>query len=178
LLQETDSTACYALSYFNDIGIVAGCEGDIPSVFTMILSKLLTDQPTFMANVTSVNKTGNEAMLAHCTVPLNMTCNYSILSHFESKKGVAVRGEFLTGQIVTVFKIAGTSLDKWWISTGQILSNPEDDHCCRTQVLVKFDEPVDYFLNDSLANHHIMILGDHRSLIETFLKEFSGNKKE
>ncbi|MCK4849379.1 MAG: hypothetical protein KAT16_10150, partial [Candidatus Heimdallarchaeota archaeon] len=29
LLQETDSTACYALSYFNDIGLVAGCEGDL-----------------------------------------------------------------------------------------------------------------------------------------------------
>ena len=172
LLQETDSTACYALSYFNDIGVVAGCEGDLPSVFTMILAKLLTDQPTFMANVTSVDQVTNEAMLAHCTVPLNMTENYSILSHFESKKGVAVKGEFSVGKEVTIFKIAGTSLSNWWISTGHILSNPEDEHCCRTQVLVKLDEPVDYFLQNSLANHHIMILGDHKSLIESFLHEF------
>jgi L-fucose isomerase-like protein len=177
LLQETDSTACYALSYFNDIGLVAGCEGDLPSTFTMILAKLLTDQPSFMANVSSVNKKNNELMLAHCTVPLNMTENYSILSHFESKKGVAVKGRFKTGQVVTVFKIAGKSLNNWWISTGTILSNPEDDHCCRTQVLVRLDDSVEYFLEDSLANHHIMILGDHRSLIELFLKQF-GPKKE
>jgi len=161
LLQETDITACYSLSYFNDIGLVAGCEGDLPSVFTMILAKLLTDQPAFMANVSSVNRKNNELMLAHCTVPLNMTENYSILSHFESKKGVAVKGTFKTG------------LNNWWISTGKILTNPEDDHCCRTQVLVELDDSVDYFLKKSLANHHIMILGDHRSLIESFLSEFS-----
>ena len=178
LLQETDSTACYALSYFNDIGIVAGCEGDLPSVFTMILAKLLTDQPSFMANVVTVDKTKNEVMLAHCTVPLNMTENYSIISHFESKKGVAVKGEFHTGQIVTIFKIGGINLNNWWISTARILSNPENEHCCRTQVLMKLDEPVDYFLNDSLANHHIMLLGDHRSLIESFLAEFTKKRKE
>ena len=173
LLQETDSTACYALSYFNDIGIVAGCEGDLPSTFTMILAKLLTNQPAFMANVTSVNKSNNEVMLAHCTVPLNMTENYTIMSHFESKKGVAVKGQFKTEQVVTICKIGGKLLDKWWISTGKILANPEDEHCCRTQVLVKLDESVDYFLQKSLANHHIMILGDHRSLIESFLSEFT-----
>jgi len=115
LLQETDITACYALSYFNDIGLVAGCEGDLPSTFTMILANLLTDQPAFMANVSSVNRKNNELMLAHCTVPLNMTESYSILSHFESKKGVAVKGTFKTGQLVTIFKIAGKSLNKWWI---------------------------------------------------------------
>jgi L-fucose isomerase-like protein len=173
LLQETDSTACYALSYFNDIGIVAGCEGDLPSTFTMILAKLLTDQPAFMANVTSVNKRNNEVMLAHCTVPLNMTENYEIMSHFESKKGVAVKGQFQTEQVVTICKIGGKNLDKWWISKGKILANPEDEHCCRTQVLVKLDESVDYFLQNSLANHHIMILGDHRSIIESFLSEFT-----
>ncbi|MHA1947673.1 MAG: hypothetical protein ACXAC6_12980 [Candidatus Hodarchaeales archaeon] len=173
LLQETDSTACYALSYFNDIGIVAGCEGDLPSTFTMILAKLLTDQPSFMANVTSVNKSNNEVRLAHCTVPLNMTKNYTIMSHFESKKGVAVKGQFQTEQVVTICKIAGKLLDKWWISMGKILANPEDEHCCRTQVLVKLDESVDYFLQKSLANHHIMILGDHRSKIESFLSEFT-----
>ena len=178
LLQETDITACYALSYFNDIGIVAGCEGDLPSTFTMILAKLLTNQPAFMANVSSVNRERNELMLAHCTVPLNMTENYSILSHFESKKGVAVKGTFETEQIVTIFKVAGKSLDKWWISTGKILTNPDDEHCCRTQVIIKLDDSIDYFLKDSLANHHIMILGDHRSLIESFLKEFNQKKKK
>ncbi|MCK4849101.1 MAG: fucose isomerase, partial [Candidatus Heimdallarchaeota archaeon] len=96
-----------------------------------------------------------------------------ILSHFESKKGVTVKGTFKTGQVVTIFKIAGKSLNNWWISTGRILTNPEDEHCCRTQVLVKLDDSVDYFLEHSLANHHIMILGDHRSLIESFLKEFN-----
>lgn len=173
LLQETNSTSCYALSYFNDIGLVAGCEGDLPSTFTMILVRLLVDQPSFMANVTSVNTKENKVNLAHCTVPITMTEAYSIRSHFESNKGVAIRGEFKINEPVTLIKIGGKSLTDWWVSSGIILQNQDDERCCRTQVEIQLKDPVNYFLHNSLANHHIMILGDHQVLLETFLKQFS-----
>jgi L-fucose isomerase-like protein len=172
LIQETVSTSCYALSYFNDIGLVAGCEGDLPSTFTMILTKLLTDKPSFMANVTSVNKEENIVHLAHCTVPLTMTEKYTIRSHFESNKGVAIKGEFKLNEAVTIIKIGGSSLTDWWVSSGIILGNKDDEGCCRTQVEIQLKDSVDYFLQKSLANHHIMVLGDHQLVFENFLQQF------
>ncbi len=172
LIQETDTTSCYALSYFNDIGLVAGCEGDLPSTFTMILTKLLMNKPSFMANVVSVNTEDNIVNLAHCTVPLTMTEAYSIRSHFESNKGVAIKGEFKLEEPVTLVKIGGKSLTDWWVSSGIILNNQDDEGCCRTQVEISLNDSVDYFLKNSLANHHIMVLGDHKLLFETFLNLF------
>ncbi|MHA1287857.1 MAG: hypothetical protein ACTSPB_10685, partial [Candidatus Thorarchaeota archaeon] len=47
LLMDTSISGCYSLSYLNDKEkFVAGCEGDIPATFTMMLSKLLTETPS------------------------------------------------------------------------------------------------------------------------------------
>ena len=80
LLSQTESTACYALSHLNDKGTVAGCEGDLPSTFTMMIVKLLIGQASFMANVASVDQEQNSAILAHCTIPLEkkVNVNFSI----------------------------------------------------------------------------------------------------
>ncbi|MHA2123461.1 MAG: hypothetical protein ACW990_19860, partial [Promethearchaeota archaeon] len=155
IIQQTESTACFALSYFNDVGLVAGCEGDLPSTFSMILIKLLVDQPSFMANIASVNSEKNTAILSHCTVPVEMVDHYEIFSHYESKKGIAIRGVFEVGKTVTILKVAGKTLNKWFLSTGTILSNQTQDECCRTQVEILLTESVGYFLRDSYANHHI-----------------------
>ena len=125
-----------------------------------------------MANVISVSPEENNVNLAHCTVPLTMTEGYSIRSHFESNKGVAIKGEFKLNEPVTLIKIGGSSLTDWWVSSGIILKNQDDEGCCRTQVEIQLKDSVNYFLQNSLANHHIMILGDHQVLFETFLKQF------
>ncbi len=169
LLTKTNITSCFALSYLNNHG-TAGCEGDIPSVFTMLLLRLLIGKPTFMANVIHVNAKGNSINLAHCTVPLQILERYSITSHFESKKSVAIRGKFKTPQEVTILKIAGKNLTKWWITEGKILKNLNNPLACRTQIEVVIDNPIDYFLKNSLANHHILILGRHKHEIQEFLK--------
>ena len=70
LLQETDISGCFSLSYLNDLDeFVAGCEGDLPATFTMLIAKLLTGAPSFMANVASVDQELNTVVFAHCTVP-------------------------------------------------------------------------------------------------------------
>ncbi|MFX0211556.1 MAG: hypothetical protein ACFFDT_36600, partial [Candidatus Hodarchaeota archaeon] len=173
LVLETDITACYALSYLNDQGFVAGCEGDIPSAFTMLLLKLLTNQPTFMANVTSVNTVKNTVTLAHCTVALRLLDEYSITTHFETEKSVAIRGRFKTPQDVTILKVGGKKLSNWWITKGTILKNSNIPLTCRTQIDIAIEKPVSYFLEQSLANHHILVLGDHTKTVLQFFDFFS-----
>ncbi|MFX0171807.1 MAG: hypothetical protein ACFE9L_07805 [Candidatus Hodarchaeota archaeon] len=169
LIQETNITSCYALSLLNDEGVVAGCEGDIPTTFTMLLLFLLVNNPVFMANVIDVNTRTNTIKMAHCTVPTKIIENYTITTHFETGKSVAIKGQFKTSQEVTVLKIGGKDLSQWWVTRGKIISTPENQFACRTQIEVSISEPVSYFLEGSIANHHCIVRGNHVERIQEFL---------
>ncbi|MBF0503028.1 MAG: fucose isomerase [Candidatus Riflebacteria bacterium] len=167
------TTGCLALSLLNDEGLVAGCESDAQSVFSMLLLKLLTGQTSFMANPTQVKRETNKVIFAHCTIATRLTREYIIRSHFESGVGVAIQGEMIPGP-VTIFKCGGPGLDRFFISGGRLLENLGDPHSCRTQVELVLDEPVDYFLKTPLSNHHVIIPGNHVELLREFTHE-AGN---
>ena len=82
LIEQTGTTGCLALSLLNDEGIIAGCEGDLQSVFTMLAAKVLTGKPAFMANPSMINARTNELILAHCTIGIAQTEQFIIRNHF------------------------------------------------------------------------------------------------
>lgn len=167
-LVETEVSGCLALSHVNNQpGQTAGCEGDIPTTFTMLLARILTGSPSFMANVIDVDLENNAAVFAHCTVATSLVKNYEITTHFETGKSVGIRGSF-EKERVTVFKVFGDELLDYWVSGGTIEENLREEECCRTQIRVNLDEDVSYFLDESLANHHVIIPGDHAEIIEDF----------
>lgn len=168
LLEKTNITGCHALSHLNDLaGRTAGCEGDVPTTITMMLAKLLTQRPAFMANVVDVDIDANSVVFAHCTVPTTILEGYEITTHFESGKSMAIRGKFKP-QAITVLKVFGEALSDFWISRGVITENLANEQGCRTQIRVKLTESVKYFLEESLANHHVVILGDHFRKLQEF----------
>jgi L-fucose isomerase-like protein len=168
LLEDTEVSGCFATSHINTLeGIVAGCEGDLPTTFTMLLAKYLTNQPAFMANVVDVNVDNNSVVFAHCTVPTSILESYEITSHYESGKSVAIRGRFPFRDI-TVFKMFGKDLTSFWVSEGVITKNLSNEEQCRTQIRTTITDPVSYFLSSSLANHHVIIPGKHKRRIIDF----------
>ena len=173
LLMETGVSGCFALSLLNDLKeSTAGCEGDIPATFTMMLGRLLTGQIGFMANVTQVDDEGNTAVFAHCTLPTSLAESYEITSHFETGLSIGIRGT-LKKQPVTIFKVFGDDLREYWVSNGEIVENLVNDTGCRTQIRVKLEENVNYFLERSLANHHIVFPGTYAEKIHRFFS-FAG----
>ena len=177
LLQDTEISGCFSLSYLNDLDeFVAGCEGDIPATFTMLVAKMLTGIPSFMANVTSVDQDLNTVVFAHCTVPRKLTDDYEITNHFETGMSIGIRGK-LPLEDVTVVKIFGSDLSQLWVSGGTIIDNLVNDKGCRTQIRVAMDESVDYFLEQSLANHHIVILGDFQDEFIDFFEFIKSQQK-
>ena len=170
LLHKTGITGCLALSQVNDTeNLIAGCEGDIPSTFTMMLVKFLTGQSAFMANVTEVDPDSNSAVFAHCTVPLGIVDSYEITSHAETGKSVGLRGQFKP-QEVTIVKVFGNDLSQFWVTEGTLVENLRIEGNCRTQIRVSLKAPVDYFLEKPLANHHLIVLGEHVDLMREFLE--------
>ena len=161
LLKKYNNTACLALALLNEEGITAGCEGDIFSLLTMHVVNALTGRSSFMANPSKFNYEDNSLLLAHCTVPLNMTSSYSLTTHFESGLGIGVRGEMPEGR-VTVCKIAPDyTLENCVCLPANIKDNPNLEGYCRTQITVALNEDgLLELLKSSFGNHLVISYGD------------------
>ena len=161
LLNKYKNTACLALALLNEEGIIAGCEGDMPSLLTMYIVYTLTGRSSFMANPSKFNYEDNSLLLAHCTVPLNMTSSYSLTTHFESGLGIGVRGEMPEGKI-TICKIAPNySLEDTICLPASIKECPHLEGYCRTQIVVSLnDEGLLDILKASFGNHLIVSYGE------------------
>lgn len=169
LIGQTGTTGCLALALLNDEGIIAGCEGDLQSIFSMLVAKALTGKSTFMANPSMINTRTNELILAHCTIGLTQTEKFIIRNHFETESGIGIQGILPTGD-VTIVKCGGECLDEYYLSTGTLTENTNYINMCRTQVRIKLNTPADYFLKNPLGNHHIMLHGNYEITLDEFLQ--------
>lgn len=158
LLSTVKNTGCIALSRLNDEGIPAACEGDIPTLLTMMLCQRLTGCPGFQCNPARIED--GRMLFAHCTLPLSMTTSHSLTTHFESGIGVAIHGELPEGDY-TLVKLSG-DLKRLFAANVQLVSNQYEPNLCRTQVWLEIDDKVShYFQTNPIANHHVLIPGHH-----------------
>lgn len=166
LLTAVHNTGCLALSLLNSEGIVAGCEGDVPAMLSMAISKAVSGVSGFQANPSSIDSESGEILFAHCTIPLNMVKRYSFDTHFESGIGVGIHGHMQEGDI-TLFKISGDA-GRYFVAEGSLIRNQYKGDLCRTQVVVNVGQ-TEYFLKNPIGNHHIVIPGHVGRIIEGLL---------
>ena len=166
LLTTVKNTGCLALAKLNAEGIVAGCEGDVPAMLTMMIVRSLLGVSGFQANPSRINPETGELLFAHCTIPLNMVERYEFDTHFESGIGVGIRG-FMKEGPVTVFKVSG-DISRHFIAEGYLTQNLSEPNLCRTQQIVQLTDKslISYFLNNPIGNHHIILPGHHKALLE------------
>ena len=168
LLTSVGNTGCLALASFNADGIPAACEGDVPALLSMMIAQALTGCTGFQANPSRIDVETGQMLFAHCTVPFNMVGNWQYDTHFESGIGVGIHGNLPEGP-VTVFKVSG-KLDRHFAAEGELLRNQYEDNLCRTQVVLQLKpEDARYFLTDSIGNHHIILPGHCKALLEELL---------
>ncbi|MCQ2772370.1 MAG: hypothetical protein MJ238_03735 [Bacilli bacterium] len=168
LLSTIRMTGCLALSEFNDDGIIGTCEGDIMAMISMYLVKKLFNQSSFQANPSRIDVEKSRITLAHCTLPKEMTDSWKFHTHFESKIGVAIKGEVKLGP-VTVFRLS-SDLKHYFLEEGEIIENLNDSNLCRTQVIVELPG-VSSLLKNPCGNHHIIFFGHHKAELEEFLSK-------
>ena len=169
LLTAVHNTGCLALAKLNAEGIVAGCEGDVPAMLSMKIAQSLLGVSGFQANPASINPMTGEMLFAHCTIPFNMVERYEFDTHFESGIGVGIRGYMKEGP-VTIFKVSG-NLSRSFVEEGELIRNQAKPDLCRTQQVIQLSHPsqASYFLTDPIGNHHIILPGHHKDLLEGFL---------
>ena len=168
LLTAVGNTGCLALASFNADGIPAACEGDVPALLSMMIAQALTGCTGFQANPAQIDVETGRILFAHCTGPFNMVTNWQYDTHFESGIGVGIHGNLPEGP-VTVFKVSG-KLDRYFVAEGELLYNQYEDNLCRTQVMLQLSpEDAKYFLTRPIGNHHIILPGHHKALLEELL---------
>lgn len=170
LLTALKSTGCLALAKLNSEGYVAGCEGDVPAMLSMMIARSLTGVSGFQANPARINPDTGELLFAHCTIPLDMVERYELDTHFESGIGVGVRGYMKEGP-VTLFKVSG-DLKRSFVAEGMLVGSTAKPDLCRTQQVIQLSDAsqASYFLTNPIGNHHIVIPGHIGSLLEEMLK--------
>lgn len=156
LLTAVRNTGCLALAKLNSEGIVSSCEGDIPTLLSMLIADALTGVSGFQANPSRINPETGEVVFAHCTIPFNMVESYVYDTHFESGIGVGIRGKVAEGP-VTVFKVSG-NLGRYFAEEGTLVKNLCEADLCRTQVVLNLGS-TDYFLKNPIGNHHVIVPG-------------------
>lgn len=166
LLERVKSTGCLGLAILNARGIYGGCEGDLPTLVSMVILGEVSHGPVFMCNPSRIDPDQGEMVLAHCTLPLNMPYSMELKTHFESDMGVAVAGKIPEGEI-TVFKISG-DLKEYYMDRGRILENMQDPTLCRSQIRIQLPS-YDYFFERPISNHHVICCGDHTQALKYFL---------
>ena len=170
LLSLVHNTGCIALAKLNAEGIAAGCEGDVPALLSMIISRSLLGISGFQANPARINPETGELLFAHCTIPFNMVDRYELDTHFESGIGVGIRGYMAEGDI-TIFKVAG-NLSRYFAEEGRLVHNQSEANLCRTQQVIQLSDKskATYFLTNPIGNHHIILPGHCKELLEEFFK--------
>ena len=169
LLATLKTTGCLALAKINAEGYVAGCEGDVPAMLSMMMIRSLLGVSGFQANPANINPETGEVLFAHCTIPLDMVEHYELDTHFESGIGVGIRGYMKEGP-VTIFKVSG-DLRRYFIAEGSLVRNQSKPDLCRTQQVIQLSDKsqTTYFLTHPIGNHHIIMPGHHKELLEKIL---------
>lgn len=166
LLTRVRKTGCLALAILNAEGKTAACEGDVPAMLTMAVTRRLFGTSGFQVNLSRIE--GDLCLFAHCTVPLNMVALYCYDRHFESGIGVAIHGEFTPGPF-TIFKIS-SDLRHFIAEDVELVENRYSDCLCRTQVVVKAPGLSGYLLRSPLGNHHVLVPGHHSAELREALR--------
>ena len=175
LIPTTHTTGCVALALLNQEGIPAGCEGDEQTLLTMLAVQTATGEMTFMANPSKIlDNAAHEMVFAHCTIAPAMTDRYIVRDHYESLSGVAVEGIFDPMEM-TVVKCGGRSMELYFISKAQLLECTTNPNMCRTQLHLRLDEPLDYFLERSIGNHHVIVKGNHVEKLIAVFKQLAAS---
>jgi len=177
LVMKNKTTGCMALSMLTDEGLISGCEGDIPATLTMLWMNAVTGEIPFMANPQDIDADTNSLWIAHCTIGTKLCTEYSLRSHFESSLGVGIEGQMETGPI-TLARIGDTDLLSTFVSAGTLLECGTHPQRCRTQLKLKLDKDVNYFLEQPLGNHHVLVPGDHEDALALYAQLYLTTGKD
>ena len=162
---------CGGWTLLQDQGVTAGCEADLFGAMSLMMSSYLLGRPGYMNDpVPETYK--NTLITSHCTSGSRLEgfdrppAPVIWRSHSESGLGVSTQVIWPVGAAVTLVRFSGA--DELIVDTGKVVANVDTPPAggCRTSVEIAMDRMED--CRDVLGFHQVVVLGDHRRLLEGF----------
>ena len=174
-------TPCLAFTRLKDEGVSATCEADICMMLSSMLLQEISQRPSFVCNVSSVNTQTSTAVLRHCVAPTRIfgadasPLPYNLLYYHGMEKGVVPEIEYPVGLDITM---GGFSKDLkdfvLWpgriqpgiydMDTPSFINAPPGmekmRRYCSNRADVKIKD-VNRFLQSIAGIHHIMVAGSY-----------------
>lgn len=148
---------CFTIGYHNSSGIVAGSEGDLQSLLSMMIAHYVSGSPVFQGDLGDVEQ--DTIVLSHCTAPLNMG-SYLLTTHYGTGYPASVSVTPPQGRAVTLMKL-DHRIKKFIVSRGTIVASTPRTNLCRTQLVIRVPFNPETLLQDPRGNHYVVVLGDH-----------------
>jgi len=133
---------CVGFVRLNDLGLGGICESDLTSAMTYIILQGLSGRPGFISDPT-VDEAENSIILAHCLGtrkmdgPEGQAAPYRLRTIMERQEGCVPQVFMRRGQKVTQAFLA--TPEKLLYFTGDVISVPDSERGCRTQIQVRVD---------------------------------------
>ena len=154
LIKDLYVTPCLSLALFNAANFPVACEGDLNSLLGMIITYVAFGKVGGMFNLDYVED--NKVALAHCTAPLTLLDQYSLVKHYETGKPLAIEGHVEPGKASTVLRLYPGGFEAL---SGTTVEGPRLD-ACRTQIWVELEHPP-----DAPGNHRVWIDADDKNVL-------------
>lgn len=170
---------CLALSKLTEEGIMAGCEGDVTAVTSMLILNTLTGKPPFLGDFLKLDEGENAGLMYHCGASaVSLAEDYSQvhlglnLASSVWKSGVTTEFSVKSG-IATLARLGEINGEyRMIVIPGEILKAPM--FCRGNTVKVKFHTPVKEILKKLIQNgaehHQILVHGDVKEELYEFGK--------
>jgi L-fucose isomerase-like protein len=164
--QELGITACAALSFLADEGLLAACEADVLGAATMYAHRWLSGgQAPFISDLISVDPVRNAGRLWHCGLAPASLANrppVCLSCHYTRKSGVVVEFSLKAGP-VTVSRLDSVGDDfRMLISSGEATGDDIPLNGTAADVIFKENvtELLDVVVNQGFPHHFAMSYGD------------------
>lgn len=171
---ENGCAACGAMSLLNEECTPASCEADVNGTLTLVLLRALSGQPSFIADLVSVDAADDTAALWHCGLaPFSMADPEApIAATIHSNRRLPLLFEFpLRPGRVTLARLSRTRWDagrtgyRLVVGGGEMLRAPRA--FSGTAGVVRFDAPattvLDTVMREGLEHHLCLVYGDFRA---------------
>ncbi|MEZ4863953.1 MAG: hypothetical protein R3C14_21720 [Caldilineaceae bacterium] len=179
---ELGCAACGAMSVLNEEQCPASCEADVNGTVTSLLLQALSQTPTFITDLVSIDRESDTGVLWHCGLaPVSMADPVAeILGTVHSNRKLPLLFEFpLKPGRVTIARLHRTTVDpqcairdsyQLVIGGGEMVRAPKS--FSGSSGVLRFDQPAttvfDRIMRHGLEHHFNITYGDYRTELRTF----------
>lgn len=171
IMRRIGVAPCLAVSALLKDGFLVACQRDLSSLFAMLLLKLLTGQPSWIADVSGLNEKENSLILSHSCFNLSMASSAEAILHPITHLPYSIKAIVDLNKKVTLFTIDPVN-ENFDVEVGEIISlNKYENTFESTQIEVKLlSTSIEEFIKRSHRGHYIITWGDWRRDLERINK--------